>query len=47
MTDLVIIASVEPAREEDSTLATEEYANERPDHLGIVAGVCQEIGLAV
>src|SRR5438067_4476521 len=26
--------------------ATEEYVNERLDHLGIVAGVCQEIGLA-
>ncbi len=26
---------------------TEEYVNERLDHLGIVAGVCQEIGLAV
>ncbi len=25
---------------------SEEYANERLDHLGIVAGVCQEIGLA-
>lgn len=25
---------------------TEEYVNERLDHLGIVAGVCQEIGLA-
>jgi transposase len=25
---------------------TEEYVNERMDHLGIVAGVCQEIGLA-
>src|SRR6266568_3284348 len=25
---------------------TEEYINERLDHLGIVAGVCQEIGLA-
>jgi transposase len=25
---------------------TEEYANERLDHLGIVAGVCREIGLA-
>ena len=24
----------------------EEYHNERLDHLGIVAGVCQEIGLA-
>src|SRR5215470_9129131 len=24
----------------------EEYINERLDHLGIVAGVCQEIGLA-
>src|SRR5690242_9801397 len=24
----------------------EEYVNERLDHLGIVAGVCQEIGLA-
>lgn len=24
----------------------EEYVNERSDHLGIVAGVCQEIGLA-
>ena len=23
----------------------EEYVNERLDHLGIVAGVCQEIGL--
>jgi transposase len=26
--------------------AIEEYQNERLDHLGIVAGVCQEIGLA-
>jgi transposase len=26
--------------------ATEEYVNERLDHLGIVAGVCREIGLA-
>jgi transposase len=26
---------------------TEQYINERLDHLGIVAGVCQEIGLAV
>src|SRR5215470_16635396 len=25
---------------------TEMYTNERLDHLGIVAGVCQEIGLA-
>jgi hypothetical protein len=25
---------------------TEMYINERLDHLGIVAGVCQEIGLA-
>src|SRR5579862_9943875 len=25
---------------------TEEYVNERLDHLGIVAGVCQEISLA-
>ncbi len=25
----------------------ESYLNERLDHLGIVAGVCQEIGLAV
>ena len=25
---------------------TEEYVNERLDHLGIVAGVCHEIGLA-
>jgi hypothetical protein len=24
----------------------ESYPNERLDHLGIVAGVCQEIGLA-
>jgi len=24
----------------------ESYVNERLDHLGIVAGVCQEIGLA-
>jgi hypothetical protein len=24
----------------------ESYTNERLDHLGIVAGVCQEIGLA-
>ena len=28
-------------------MATEEsYINERLDHLGLVAGVCQEIGLA-
>jgi hypothetical protein len=27
-------------------LSVESYANERQDHLGIVAGVCQEIGLA-
>ena len=27
-------------------LSTETYTNERLDHLGIVAGVCQEIGLA-
>src|SRR2546425_10148148 len=26
--------------------AEESYINERLDHLGIVAGVCQEIGLA-
>jgi Domain of unknown function (DUF4277) len=26
--------------------ATERYVNERLDHLGIVAGVCQEIGLS-
>jgi DNA-binding transcriptional LysR family regulator len=26
--------------------AEESYVNERLDHLGIVAGVCQEIGLA-
>jgi transposase len=25
---------------------TDRYSNERLDHLGIVAGVCQEIGLA-
>ena len=25
--------------------ADEEYQNERLDHLGIVAGVCREIGL--
>ena len=25
---------------------TEDYHNERLDHLGIVAGVCQEMGLA-
>ncbi|GAC1644108.1 MAG: hypothetical protein NVS4B12_08940 [Ktedonobacteraceae bacterium] len=25
---------------------TDQYTNERLDHLGIVAGVCQEIGLA-
>ena len=25
---------------------TEEYVNERLDHLGIVAAVCREIGLA-
>ncbi len=25
--------------------ATQSYVNERLDHLGIVAGVCQEIGL--
>jgi hypothetical protein len=27
-------------------LTSEKYTNERLDHLGIVAGVCQEIGLA-
>lgn len=27
-------------------VGSEEYVNERLDHLGIVAGVCQEIGLA-
>ncbi len=27
-------------------LLEESYINERLDHLGIVAGVCQEIGLA-
>src|SRR5437763_15544532 len=27
-------------------LSEENYVNERLDHLGIVAGVCQEIGLA-
>ena len=27
-------------------LSEENYINERLDHLGIVAGVCQEIGLA-
>lgn len=33
--------------EEDKKMpATESYVNERLDHLGIVAGVCQEIGLA-
>ncbi|HEY6410105.1 MAG TPA: hypothetical protein VIY29_21830 [Ktedonobacteraceae bacterium] len=26
--------------------SVESYINERLDHLGIVAGVCQEIGLA-
>ncbi len=26
--------------------STNQYTNERLDHLGIVAGVCQEIGLA-
>src|SRR6266705_4457760 len=26
--------------------STDQYTNERLDHLGIVAGVCQEIGLA-
>ena len=26
--------------------AAESYGNERLDHLGIMAGVCQEIGLA-
>ena len=25
----------------------ESYLNERLDHLGIIAGVCREIGLAV
>lgn len=25
---------------------TEDYHNERLDHLGIVAGICQEVGLA-
>ena len=25
---------------------SEDYVNERLDHLGIVAGVCQELGLA-
>ncbi len=25
---------------------SESYSNERLDHLGLVAGVCQEIGLA-
>ena len=28
------------------TAATTAYATERLDHLGIVAGVCREIGLA-
>ncbi len=27
-------------------LPIETYTNERLDHLGIVAGICQEIGLA-
>lgn len=27
-------------------VGSEAYVNERLDHLGIVAGVCQEIGLA-
>jgi hypothetical protein len=27
--------------------STESYVNERLDHLGIVAGVCEEIGIAV
>jgi hypothetical protein len=27
-------------------LSEESYINERLDHLGLVAGVCQEIGLA-
>ena len=27
-------------------MTSEKYTNERLDHLGIVAGVCQEIGLA-
>jgi len=26
--------------------ATERYVNEPLDHVGVVAGVCQEIGLA-
>lgn len=26
--------------------AAESYVNERLDHLGIVAGVCEEIGIA-
>jgi len=30
----------------EKTAATTAYATERLDHLGIVAGVCQEIGLA-
>jgi hypothetical protein len=25
----------------------EDYHNERLDHLGIVAGICQEMGLAI
>jgi hypothetical protein len=30
----------------EETAATSAYATERLDHLGIVAGVCWEIGLA-
>ncbi len=39
LTGFTEFASVEPTVEES-------YTNERLDQLGIVAGVCQEIGLA-
>jgi uncharacterized protein DUF4277 len=47
LTAFAEFASVEPtARGRLGMLSEENYINERLDHLGIVAGVCQEIGLA-
>jgi Domain of unknown function (DUF4277) len=47
---LGIFARVEPITSEElpekNVVETETYRSERLDHLGIVAGVCQEIGLA-
>jgi transposase len=47
LTGLEKIGRVEPTKEGGLSMAgREEYVNERLDHLGIVAGVCQEIELA-